>query len=106
MIAPEFMDWFLARTAVSGQDTKRLVQPERRDNLAEPVTDLHRTRGSFDDGAKNHAAVYPGAATRAAIVGTGAAVFFALGLLAAPKPNRPPRAAYWLTRRGGRKILR
>jgi hypothetical protein len=106
MIAPEFMDWFLARTAVNGQDTKRLVQPERRDNLADPITDLHRTHGSFDGGAKNRAAVYPGAATRAAIVGTGAAVFFALGLLAAPKPNPAPRAAYLLTGRGGRKILR
>ena len=106
MIAPEFMDWFLARTAVNGQDTKRLVQPERRDNLADPITDLHRTHGSFDGGAKNRAAVYPGAATRAAIVGTGAAVFFALGLLAAPKPNPAPRSAYRLTGRGGRKILR
>ena len=48
MIAPKFMDWFLARTAVNGQDTKRLVQPERRDNLADPITDLHRTHGSFD----------------------------------------------------------
>ena len=82
------MDWFLARTALNGQDTKRLVQPERRDNLADPITDLHRTHGSFGGAAKNRAAVYPGAATRAAIVGTGAAVFFALGLLAAPKPNR------------------
>ena len=34
MIAPEFMDWFLARTAESGQDRRRLVQAERRDNLS------------------------------------------------------------------------
>ena len=44
MIAPAFMDWYLARTAVQGQETQRLVPPGRPDNLFEPVTDLHRTR--------------------------------------------------------------
>jgi short-subunit dehydrogenase len=90
MIAPEFMDWFLARTAVSGQDRRRLVQAERRDNLMAPITDLHRAHGSFDAEAKARAFVYPGAPTRAAIVAGGAAVFFALGLLAAPRPKRRP----------------
>ena len=90
MIAPEFMDWFLARTAVSGQDRRRLVQAERRDNLMAPITDLHRAHGSFDAEARARAIVYPGAATRAAIVAGGAAVFFALGLLAAPRSKRRP----------------
>ena len=73
MIAPEFMDWFLARTAVSGQDRRRLVQAERRDNLMKPITDLHRAHGSFDAEAKPHATIYPGTETRAAIVAGGAA---------------------------------
>ena len=89
MIAPEFMDWFLARTAVSGQDRPRLVQAERRDNLMKPITDLHRAHGSFDAEAKPHATIYPGAETRAAIVAGGAAIFFVLGLLAAPRAKRP-----------------
>ena len=90
MIAPEFMDWFLARTAVTGQDRRRLVQAERRDNLMAPITDLHRAHGSFDAEAKARAFVYPGAATRGAIVAGGAAVFFALGLLAAPRRKQRP----------------
>jgi short-subunit dehydrogenase len=90
MIAPEFMDWFLARTAVSGQDRRRLVQAERRDNLMKPITDLHRAHGSFDAEARPRAFVYPGAATRAAIVAGGAAIFFALGFLAAPRRKRRP----------------
>jgi NAD(P)-dependent dehydrogenase (short-subunit alcohol dehydrogenase family) len=90
MIAPKFMDWFLARTAVSGQETKELVGPERRDNLAHPVAGLHRTHGSFDAKAKAEVTIYPGAATRAAIVAGGAVLFFALGQLIA---RRHPRAA-------------
>ena len=42
MIAPKFMDWFLARSAVAGQETNQLVKPCRRDNLMQPVADLHR----------------------------------------------------------------
>ena len=88
MIAPEFMDWFLARTAVNGQDRRRLVQAERRDNLMKPITDLHRAHGSFDGEAKPHATIYPGTETRAAIVAGGAAVCFVLGLPAAPRARR------------------
>jgi hypothetical protein len=55
MIAPEFMDWFLARSAVRGQDRRRLVQAERRDNLIKPITDLHRAHGSFDAEARPRA---------------------------------------------------
>jgi NAD(P)-dependent dehydrogenase (short-subunit alcohol dehydrogenase family) len=90
MIAPKFMDWFLARTAVSGQETKALVAPERRDNLLQPVAGLHRAHGSFDAQAKANVAIYPGVATRAAIVAGGALLFFGWGLLAA---RREPRVA-------------
>ena len=102
MIAPKFMDWFLARTAVSGQETKALVEPERRDNLLQPVAGLHRAHGSFDAQAKDKVMIYPGAATRAAIVAGGAVLFFGWGLLTA---RREPRAAIPSrrdTRRGSR----
>jgi NAD(P)-dependent dehydrogenase (short-subunit alcohol dehydrogenase family) len=92
MIAPKFMDWFLARTAVSGQETNELVGPDRRDNLAHPVAGLHRTHGSFDAKAKAEVTIYPGAATRAAIVAGGAVLFFALGQLIA---RRHPRPRFW-----------
>ena len=32
-----------------------IVSAERRDNLMAPVSDLHRTRGSFDNEAANRA---------------------------------------------------
>jgi hypothetical protein len=81
MIAPEFMDWYLARNAVEGQETTQSVRPDRRDNLFEPVTDLHRTRGVFNAQAQEDAFAFPGALTRAVIVGGGALLFFLLGLI-------------------------
>lgn len=89
MIAPKFMDWFLARSAVAGQETNQLVQPGRRDNLKDPIADLHRLHGSFSAEAKSRVSVYPGAITREAIVAGGAALFFGLGLIMARR--RPPR---------------
>ena len=91
MIAPKFMDWFLARSAVAGQETNQLVKPGRRDNLMQPVADLHRLHGSFSAEAKPDVSVYPGATTRAAIVAGGAALFFGLGLIMAQRRQGRPR---------------
>jgi NAD(P)-dependent dehydrogenase (short-subunit alcohol dehydrogenase family) len=83
MIAPQFMDWFLARNAVQGQETSQSVRPDRRDNLFEPVTELHRIHGVFNADARATAAIYPGDWTRLAIIGGGALLFFLLGVLVA-----------------------
>jgi NAD(P)-dependent dehydrogenase (short-subunit alcohol dehydrogenase family) len=83
MIAPWYLDRFLARTAVAGQQTALEVRPDRRDNLDAPVTNLHRTHGVFGAGARPTAAIYPGDATRAAVVAAGALVFFLLGVVVA-----------------------
>jgi hypothetical protein len=83
MISPEFLDWYLARTAVDGQETAQGVRPDRHDNLFAPVTGLHRTRGSFGAHAENRAMIFPAGLTRAAIVIAGALLFFLLGVLAA-----------------------
>jgi NAD(P)-dependent dehydrogenase (short-subunit alcohol dehydrogenase family) len=79
MIAPWYLDRFLARTAVEGQETEKGVSPDRRDNLLAPVTDLHATHGRLGDQARASASVYPGDATRAAIVAAGALAFCLLG---------------------------
>jgi short-subunit dehydrogenase len=79
MILPAFMDWYLARTAVVGQETTQSVRPDRRDNLYEPVTDLHRTRGVFDSASRKSAMILSGVWTRGAIVACGALVFFLVG---------------------------
>jgi short-subunit dehydrogenase len=81
MVAPQLMDRFLARTAVDGQETDMPVRPDRRDNLLDPVTPLHGTRGSFGADAKPRAFFANGQAARAAIVLAGAAMFFVLGRL-------------------------
>lgn len=83
MISPEFLDWYLARSAVEGQETTQSVRPSRRDNLLMPVTDLHRIRGVFDAQARRRTTAYPGGIARACIVAAGALLFFVLGVIAA-----------------------
>jgi NAD(P)-dependent dehydrogenase (short-subunit alcohol dehydrogenase family) len=104
MIAPDFMDRYLARNAVAGQETSQAVQAARKDNLFDPVTELHRTRGSFGATAHPHAAILPAGLTRAGIVGTGALCFSFLGLAAMALLRRSPR--FPAERSGGRELLR
>ena len=59
-VLPGYLDHYLARTAVAGQQTKTLLPPGRRDNLDRPVGYLHRTRGSFTAEAGTHARLFPG----------------------------------------------
>ena len=47
MAVPTFLDHYLARNGYDAQEQKALISPDRRDNLLSPVTNLHRTRGSF-----------------------------------------------------------
>jgi NADP-dependent 3-hydroxy acid dehydrogenase YdfG len=78
-VLPGYLDHYLARTAIGGQQTDRRVRPDRRDNLDRPVTDLHRTRGSFGAGAGSSAPLMPGEVARVGIVAAGALAFFGLG---------------------------
>jgi NAD(P)-dependent dehydrogenase (short-subunit alcohol dehydrogenase family) len=53
MLAPSFADWYLARTAFSGQQVQDMpVAADRPNNLYEPVPELAATHGIFDDQAK------------------------------------------------------
>src|SRR5581483_3775290 len=52
---PGLLDRYLARKAIRGQQTPRPLPYGRRDNLEKPVTDLHRTRGSFSSEASGWA---------------------------------------------------
>jgi len=90
-VFPGALDHYLARTAISGQQTQRPVEPWRPDNLEEPVTDLHRAHGSFDDEAKDSAPLVVGEVARAGVVAAGAMLFFALG--AAWSSLRAPRGS-------------
>jgi hypothetical protein len=82
MIAPDYLDRYLARTAFAGQETAQPVWPDRKDNLCAPVTALHRAHGRFDEISKSRALILPGSLTRYAVVASGALVFFLLGTAA------------------------
>jgi short-subunit dehydrogenase len=47
-IAPEFADWYLAKTAVEGQQTNEPESPNRQHNLWEPIPGDHGAHGNFD----------------------------------------------------------
>jgi NADP-dependent 3-hydroxy acid dehydrogenase YdfG len=64
MIWPAFLDRYLARNVYSAQERPTFVSPERRDNLMTPVTALHRTRGSFDDEARQRMIAVSGPVAR------------------------------------------
>ena len=61
--------------------------------LAEPVHELHRTRGSFGYESRNNAIVTRGSVARIAPVIACGAALFALGLLARPRSNGTARRA-------------
>jgi NAD(P)-dependent dehydrogenase (short-subunit alcohol dehydrogenase family) len=51
-IAPGFADFYLARNGYKAQQTDEPVEPDRRDNLWEPVPGDHGAHGTFGDRAK------------------------------------------------------
>ena len=53
-VAPWFADWYLAKTAIGGQQTDTAADGHRKhtDYLYEPVPGDHGSHGSFDDEAK------------------------------------------------------
>jgi len=87
-VLPGLLDRYLARNAVRGQQTQSLVGPDRRDNLEQPITRLHRTRGSFSDEASSKAPLVPAEAARVGVVAAGALLFFVLGAALRAFPRR------------------
>ncbi|HEY6483517.1 MAG TPA: SDR family oxidoreductase [Steroidobacteraceae bacterium] len=78
-LLPGFLDRFLARSAIAGQQTATAVSADRADNLDEPVTALHRTRGSFSAESSSWAPLVPGEIARVGTVAAAALLMFALG---------------------------
>jgi short-subunit dehydrogenase len=89
MLLPGLLDRYLARTAVSGQQTALPLQPGREDNLAVPVRELHRTRGRFGAEAYKSALVIDGQMARLAPVIVGAALLLGAGSLIARRLRAP-----------------
>jgi short-subunit dehydrogenase len=82
LVAPGYFDRMLARKAFGGQARRQPVHPGRRDNLMAPVTELHRTRGSFGSEASSHAVTTSGPAARMGTVLAGGLALVAVGWLA------------------------
>lgn len=81
-LMPEYLDGYLARHVVSGQQTDRAVLPGRVDNLETPAPgEMHRTHGRFDDEAVGDLVMIDPATVRRAVIGTS--VLLAAGLGAA-----------------------
>lgn len=78
-VMPGLLDRYLARKAVDGQQTARPLADGRRDNLDQPLTDLHRTRGSFSDEATARAPLVVGELLRVGVVASVALLGFVLG---------------------------
>ncbi len=79
---PGVLDRYLAKNCFDGQQTDQAIAPDRRDNLEQPVTDLHRTRGSFSDEAGSWAPLVPGQVARwgaLAVVALAGFLFGAIG---------------------------
>lgn len=87
-VAPAWLDRYLARKAIAGQQTNTPLAPEHEDNLNHPVTRLHRTRGSFSAISASHAPLITGEAARVGSVAIGATLFLVLGLMAARRHDR------------------
>jgi NADP-dependent 3-hydroxy acid dehydrogenase YdfG len=89
MLLPGFLDRYLARACVSGQQTDRPVAIDRRDNLDTPVHDLHRTRGSFSAESDTSAPVISGGLARLAPYAAALLGSIGVGLLIlASRPER------------------
>ncbi|WP_298255789.1 SDR family oxidoreductase [Bradyrhizobium sp.] len=81
-IAPAWLDRYLARKAIAGQQTNTPLAPGREDNLNHPITRLHRTHGSFDAISASHAPLVTGEVARVGTIAAGALLFFVLGAMA------------------------
>jgi hypothetical protein len=64
MVLPQFLDRYLAKNAYQAQETAAAVSPMRKDNPMAPVSELHRTHGSFNAEAANRVLALPGPAAR------------------------------------------
>ena len=92
---PGFLDRYLARKAIAGQQTALSIGPSRPDNLETPVTRLHRVRGSFSAEAGDRAILVSEELARvsalAVIASFGMAVGLLIGRVRMPKCEREGR---------------
>ncbi|MDQ2657060.1 MAG: SDR family oxidoreductase, partial [Bacteroidota bacterium] len=67
-IAPRYADWVLARNGYDGQMTLEPEDPNRKDNLWEPLPGDHGAHGTFDEKSKDFSLVTWASMHRATVV--------------------------------------
>jgi hypothetical protein len=77
-IAPGLGDWYLAKTGFDSQQTDEAVEPDRRDNLWEPVPGDHGAHGTFTDRAFTTCPILRVSMHRATVFGIAGGVAAAL----------------------------
>lgn len=80
MVAPAWLDRYLARHAFEAQDRPQRVLADRPDNLEAPVHALHGTRGAFGREATGRVASWSGSDVRLTLAGVALAGLAAAGL--------------------------
>jgi NAD(P)-dependent dehydrogenase (short-subunit alcohol dehydrogenase family) len=89
MVLPEFLDRYLAKMAIRGQQTNQPVSADRKDNLTAPVHGPHRVHGRFGSEAQNWAVSTGGPLARTAPLVIGGIMIFLSGwLMATPRRGR------------------
>jgi hypothetical protein len=81
-LLPGLLDRYLAHNGYEAQETPEPVAVDRRDNLVDTVSGLHRTRGSFGAEARNITIDLPGPIMRIGAVALACAISAAIGFLA------------------------
>jgi short-subunit dehydrogenase len=85
-LIPGLLDYYLARTGFESQQTREPADPERPDNLEQPLPGDLGVHGGFDDRAHTHSVQAWLSAHRGALVSAGAAA--AAGLVALSRGAR------------------
>lgn len=81
-IAPGFLDYYLGQTGFNSQQTQEVEDPNRPNNLWEPIPGDHGAHGSFDSRAHAHS-YETWLDLHRASVGAGAAIAIGLGIAGA-----------------------
>jgi NAD(P)-dependent dehydrogenase (short-subunit alcohol dehydrogenase family) len=82
MVAPGVADLYLGKTGYKAQQTAEPVEPDRPNNLYEPVPGEHATHGNFDHNAKSRSPLLWLSEHRSVVAGAVAAGLAGLAALA------------------------
>jgi short-subunit dehydrogenase len=95
-LMPQFLDDYLAKHVVAGQQTEKPVSPDRIDNLEAPApARMHHAHGRFDDEARERTVMFDPTNVRRVVIGAGlllaAATGAGLAMAVRPAARKQPQ---------------